>query len=647
MPPVSLFLQYFGLSLLIITIFHIVGQLLFPARKGKPHYQLFVGFLVALMLFSTVIAIWKTHGLTIQLLFLPWLFLLIREERKGFIDTPTPISTPSKLPWLLLCILVIFIWNFLGRISTGSFPFVLPEGTALAPNDIHIYSLRAYYLAQSGWENYFGVYNTFESDFHGVNPYHYLELWLSGGITSIFGGLNILNLSLVTTSLFHYCCLLGILALIEVFDTIKRWHIIAAVLGLFTGGLYLFYSKIGFPAFNLSMMTYRFKMVAYYPFVLGAVIAIMQQNKTKGVLFLLALPLATFTALPTVLGTIILLLVYLFWQKHRMEAWQILIYSLVLLGGFGLFYLLNPSPDTNSTFAVENQELSNRLLALLSWEKLSMTLGRFVYALSHWLILYWPVFLLFTFWKMHRNWLSFLTILCGGILLSGAVAYALLADFAQATQLFYNLAITVSNCLMVLLFVLCYIERSKLKSLFSGLMLGLFALTLSTQLFLLAQRHLKPRVEKTYSKEYLQEIQSFVQNDRLSYVGAAIKAKEDYQSDFSKMTAGYILGYYLQYMKDGYTTVSLSDFNIPINPENERNNQKDIQSGIFYQFVEKQKKAKLFSTVEESQLEFLNYYNINFLILSKLANLPPLLEGSVQKSITDPISGERFIILKQ
>jgi hypothetical protein len=647
MAPVLLFLQYFGLTLLLITIFHIVGQLLFPVRKEKPHFQLFIGFMATLVLCSTFFAIWKTHGLTIQLLFLPWLYLLIREQRKVSLSSPPLLSIPSNIPWLLLSVLGIFIWNFLGRINTGAFPFVLPEGTALAPNDIHIYGLRAYYLAQSGWENYFGVYNTFESNFHGVNPYHYLELWLTGGITSIFGGLNILNLSLVTNSLFHYCCLLGILAIIEVFDTIKRWHIIAAILGLFTGGLYLFYSKIGFPAFSLSMMTYRFKMIAYYPFVLGAIIAILQQNNTRAALFLLALPIATFTTLPTVLGTVIILLFFLLWQKHRMEAWRILLYSLVLLGGFGLFYILSPSPDTNSTFAVENQELSSRILDLLSWKKLSMTLGRFLYALSHWLILYWPVLLLFTFRKNYRNWLIPLSILTGGILLSGAVAYALLADFAQATQLFYNLAIAFSNCLMILLFVLCYTERSKLNPLFSGLMLGLFALTISTQIFLLAQRHLKPRGEKTYSNNYLQEIQSLVKNDELSQIGAAIKAGEDYQSDFSKMTAGYVLGYYLQYMEDGYTTVSLSDFDIPINPKNERNNLKDIQSGIFYQFVEKQKKANRFFSVEKSQTDFLSYYNINFLILSKQARLTPSLEKRAQRSITDPISGERFIILKQ
>ena len=112
------------------------------------------------------------------------------------------------------------------------------------------------------------------------------------------------------------------------------------------------------------------------------------------------------------------------------------------------------------------------------------------------------------------------------------------------------------------------------------------------------------------------------------------------------MTAGYVLGYYLQYMRDGYTTISMSDFEIPINKGNERNNIKDIQSGAFYQFVARQKKDGSFLSLAQSQFDFVRDHQINFVILSANAELPSIFEPEIEQVIEDSVSGERFLLLK-
>lgn len=70
-----------------------------------------------------------------------------------------------------------------------------------------------------------------------------------------------------------------------------------------------------------------------------------------------------------------------------------------------------------------------------------------------------------------------------------------------------------------------------------------------------------------------------------------------------------------------------------------------IQFSVFYQFVEDQKKNNQFTSIDQSQLDFIDQFHINYLITDKDTKLSPLLQKRIKTEITDERSGERFILL--
>ena len=642
-----LFFRYWFILILLLALSYGLGALFIRTEKKAPFYLAFHRVFIGLIGISALFAVVRSQGWTIQLLFLPWLFYLIQTERK--INSSTvPLrqhnSLKALIPYFLLASTLVFSWAFLYRIQAAPFPFFIPSGTALLPNDVHIYSLRSYYLGQSAWENYFGVYNTFDSNFHGLNPYHYLELWLNAGINSLLGGLSVLNLSLVTGPLLQLLSFLGLLAIVEYFRPVKGIHILLALSFLFTAGLYLFYGRIGFPALSLPIVSYPFKLVTYYPFLIGFILAALYRQAFKAILLIMALPIATFVALPSIAALLLLIcLANPLLKFSTLSSLKIMAFAILLLGGIGLFYNVMPEPSANSTFTVEGGELSSLLMNF--FKDSSVYIQRFAYALTHWGLLYGP-FILIGYWtKAFWSKQAFLLYSFIFLLFGAAACYALLGAFAQASQLFYNVVFSFSNCLVILVFIQAYHFFPKSFSWKTGITSVLFMLTLSTQCYLVYEKHILPKQEKAYSTAYLMQIQEWAVAGTLSPIGGALKGAEDYTSEYAKMTTGYVLGYYLQFMRDGITTVSMSDFEIPINPKEERNNLKDIQSGAFYQFVARQKKAQTFTSVEDSKRKFILENAINFLILSQNATLPKSLENKIDQILLDSVSGERFILL--
>ena len=146
-----------------------------------------------------------------------------------------------------------------------------------------------------------------------------------------------------------------------------------------------------------------------------------------------------------------------------------------------------------------------------------------------------------------------------------------------------------------------------------------------------------------YSDAYLQKIKTYILSDKKITIGASIKGGKDYNSGFAKQTAAYTLGYYLAYMENGAIALNISDFAIP-NPN--WGDKLDRASNLFYRFVEAQKTTKTFVSIGQSQVEFIQKYDLDFIILSKNGTLREEVASMVKEEIIDEVSGERFLIIK-
>ena len=71
-----------------------------------------------------------------------------------------------------------------------------------------------------------------------------------------------------------------------------------------------------------------------------------------------------------------------------------------------------------------------------------------------------------------------------------------------------------------------------------------------------------------------------------------------------------------------------------------------IEITPFYRFVQKQKDESKFITIEKSQLEFINEFNLSFVVVRKDAEIPSYIVEIQKEIIIDNKSGDRFILLK-
>jgi hypothetical protein len=69
------------------------------------------------------------------------------------------------------------------------------------------------------------------------------------------------------------------------------------------------------------------------------------------------------------------------------------------------------------------------------------------------------------------------------------------------------------------------------------------------------------------------------------------------------------------------------------------------QNSEFFQFVKRQKHAKTFQNITQSQIDFIVQNQIGFLIIGKNITLPKNYLPLIKKEIIDQQSGEKFLIL--
>ena len=652
----NIYLSNFGILLLISGLFLLTGRQFHKANKltfREAFFSLFFG----IILLSTAFAIVKTGGKTIMFGFLLLALFYFFEKRKN----PIPaIQTPQNtnrfvLIGLLFGAIFVFTWSFLTLGQFDDFPYHIPNGVGMAENDYLINVFRSYYLGLTGEENYYHIFNTLDEAYHGPKPYHYLEMWTTAALTSIFGGLTAAHFVLVTTPLYHLAAFLGIMALWEKHQVIKWYHLVLGASFLFLAGLHFsFYNDFKVLNFSLPIFTHRVKMVVYYPFMFAFLLQFDKKKWEQSILLLIGLMIATVVVAPALLGGVFIFLAYQFFiRKNRNTALKTAGYVISITAFIFLFYKFTETGQFNIRTNAGANSLVPNLLTMLTDAPIHK-ITTLLTLLGKEAILYLPllglVFILFLAnKKVFANNLT-LMVLVTGIVISGAGAYTLFEGDKDATQLFYNSSNALLNCLLI--WVVIRLLSKPLKNATSARVslkyfgIGcLLLLIFSKQIPFAVKRNIYPaRTIKAYSDEYLQQIKTYILADNKTSIGAAIKGGKDYNSAFSKQTAAYTLGYYLAFMENGAVALNISDFDIP---KLNWGDKLDRASNLFYRFVEEQKKAETFVSIGLSQVAFIEKYDLDFVVISKNGTLRKEVEDRVEKTIIDKISGERFLVLRK
>ena len=106
-----------------------------------------------------------------------------------------------------------------------------------------------------------------------------------------------------------------------------------------------------------------------------------------------------------------------------------------------------------------------------------------------------------------------------------------------------------------------------------------------------------------------------------------------------------MLAYHLLLGLRNVDVISLSTFEIPINSDNRyfKTNEKIARSSTFYNYVESQKLRNNFTSINQSQVEFIDDNNIEYGIIAKDSQVSDLIKSKIINMHKDTITGDTFV----
>ena len=652
-----LLLQYYLVFLATLTIIYLLGKTLCSFFITGDHNKyltdfiyLFVGSVGLILLFSLIITGFKT--INIVLIPLAVIFAFMYKIKW---DKPTLGEAFKRAKTINISSVAIIL-------LIGTFFFCLQaihifrwDGVPyfnLINSDTLFNSKVSEYLNLTGNENIWQVSNLFGNEFFTKNvTYHYGELWLNAFIIKLFGVLSAVSIQLLTYPLIITIFALGLLALMEHFlKTLKVWHIIIATLLVFFKGFYTIEFLQGIKLFWVTPLEMP-KLSFIYVYGVAIFLALIKERYELVGLLTVMMPIAYFTILPGLFGGVCVAMLVL-WMMKRIKLNMALKNIVLCVLGFGVimgFYEVFGA-DSNAFFALHDpgKDLGKHIktaVNILGGTSLQIALLYALYGIVAiaGIILY----------KSNIDFKFLLSLLAfaGSIAVVSLACWGAFNHIVDSPQLFQNISVPILNIFFITL--LLYLYTSTRKRVFQGILIIIFSFNALLGLWKTTTQTTLKKVTSIYSLQYLNEISKALKNSSINPVGVSLFDSQDYKPGtynyyvnhlFSVNTNTSVLGAQLKVIKPYVNTLCISPHNIP---KDHPLIKSALATSLFYQYVEKQKKAQKFKSISQSRLDFIDKFKIDYVIVTKFVTLSPVLQKRVDKVIKDPLSGERFILLKK
>jgi hypothetical protein len=239
-------------------------------------------------------------------------------------------------------------------------------------------------------------------------------------------------------------------------------------------------------------------------------------------------------------------------------------------------------------------------------------------------------------WKRYSfAWLPLL------ILAFSLISWTFIYVIAGTVQVFSNIGAVILNILSATIFILAFISKNKkIVTIGVGVFLVLIIINVNYTLKTFNFKH-------KYSVDFLNKIYRLSPN--LSVRGAFMLDSMAYKANnFSYLAPSMIVGGYLAYASNPTFPLSISPHNYPYSKDEWLQSvQRDaITSTPFYKYAEIQKTKGEFKNLNQSRLDFIREYKINYLITTKEVVLDSIIKNEVREEFIDKNTGEKFLLLK-
>jgi hypothetical protein len=438
----------------------------------------------------------------------------------------------------------------------------------------------------------------------------------------------------------------GLCAIYESFTNVDIKAKVISFLFLLFSGLSLqdfqyisFFNALG--VFSRNIFNYP-KLSAVYLFLILSILFFSRQKHEQGLYCLLALPVVFISTAPSILTSVFIysFVQYLSLRSDKRHFFNIALFSITTASFIAGFYYMFGSQGIHLQEAAKVDSLLSKM------DTIKTAVNIIGGTTIQFFILYFPIIVtLLLSYKMNVNFFylkKFSPVwLIPLIYIFSLMSWAFLNFMPDAVQLFSNITVSLLNiCSFIIVAVVLSNSFSYSKKI----------IALSSVVLMVALSSINTCKEQirqlSHSPEYLKSV--FIKLNGINPIGGYIQDKEVYSSIFTKNSNFAALGLYLSSIGSVYHTISLSVFDIPLIPTDRYYSSEKgmVEATTFYKYVHQEKERGKFKNISEYQVDFINTYNLDYIIVSKKVQLSPLIQSKVKEQIVDSLTGERFLFLK-
>lgn len=656
----TLYLPYFGLTLLTLALLFGTGLLVLRALRLPRQETWFGLFLILLTGLLTVVAgfaLFKTAGRTVLLPLLPLSGLVLWQLRRPneAADGQAQLSqhqsvVADTVGRALLTTVLAAVALFAVRV------LLLADGASSylrTPFQDYVYYARVSTLPLANGMESRSV-DFYNPQFVTAGPYHYLELWLNTLLVQFTGLPGQWCLYLVVYAVLTTLVFVGLRAVAAQVGLRGGWATALAGLLLLTNGVYWpFFAKIPlaengrYVATSLLLLEPKLAPV-YLMLLLGALLVLRQRYQAAATAWAM-LPLVFVSTGPAVGVGLGLMALYLRFSGR--VSWgglvALLLPVVAVVGYVGLFYALQPAVPALASGAGG--------LPLPAASEARTIVNIFIGVCLSYGLYFGPLLAVVAGlgWHCRRVagvWGLLLPLLVFGAggLAGGAATRGLASHFLDSFQFASNFAapllpVTLAAVLGALLARAGGVARLAT----AGALLGLAAVN-----FARLPAHNHPMHETTrYSSAFLAQVGPLLA--AAGPRGAYVLGDKDYKNVFMLSPDSYTAGTYVGNFKNGYGLASLSALDeAPVLRTDPRfapdsvAGRQAIASGSFPRFVRLATRTGKYYSLDSAKLAFVRTQRVGFVCVSARAELPSVLRPLVRTEVRDAVSGEKFYLLR-
>jgi len=620
---------YYAIIIVVLATVFFVGylfHLVVKSSKKNPQtlFSVFANTVIGLVILVSIYSVITTSGKTVS-----WIYILLLFGYGYFLkSSSTPDNTPAlsghylKAGLSLVLISVFFYFIYLS--SLLDFKTLRFTDTFC---DWQFYSKTSQYL-NLGFEST-GQFDNIA--FGGTStPYHYFEIWIAAFISNVFVVPSQIATSIIMPSLLGCVSFVGLLGFSEKIN-FKKGLLVFLLMFLSSVSFFSsFLKRVGISlsiiAGDTSSVVSSFKLYSYLIFFVFSLHYLLQRNFRLSLICLLFIPVASFIGAPSILPFVSLVIIYMtVRRKEYSENLKLSVFFAIYVFSFLCYYLFFWDKLSSNAF-IFSQDLWTRLLSMFNPIFMIICILPFL-------------FFLFSFKRYILIDLSLkrMILISYFIVLFTAIGIVVLTSgYYDGIQFFINI-FTPLTTVLISLFVL----RLKLVAKLSHKILySLFLFLVTSSLFysvkfMCFQSH-KEKQDSVFLNKIIHEIGT---DDAKPVFCGFIHSKDYYSGNYlralSKVT---MVGEALDSYRNNFLQVGLSDYVALDWLQNgcveDTNTKKAILSripeGTFYKYVELEKKEDNFVSIEQSQINFIKKFNLEYIFIQNDVSISNKLSKTIK-----------------